>query len=281
MNITTTKQSFSLAPQTFDEALRFAEVMSKSNIVPKDYQGNPGNILVAVQWGMEIGLQPLQAMQNIAVINGRPSIWGDSMLALVQGSGLMEYINETQSDSGCVCVVKRKGLPETIREFSVEDAKKAGLWNKSGPWANYPKRMMQMRARAFALRDTFADVLRGMAMAEEALDMPAEKNMGPAEVVQQTQQPSSKTESVKAKLAAKKAQQALTLDQVIASFELASNLQELAKAGENASKLASEDEKHEAREAYKTRLAALSKPENPHQDFLDQMDSTESNSIPE
>src|SRR5690606_6210149 len=54
--------------------------------------------------------------------------------------------------------------------FSVADAKKAGLWGKQGPWQQYPKRMLSMRARAFALRDGFADVLRGLGIAEEVQD---------------------------------------------------------------------------------------------------------------
>ncbi len=54
--------------------------------------------------------------------------------------------------------------------ISKEDAKKAGLWGKAGPWSQYPKRMLQMRARSFALRDKFADALSGLIMAEEAQD---------------------------------------------------------------------------------------------------------------
>jgi len=115
-------------------------------------------------------LQPMQAMQNIAVINGRPSIWGDAMIALVRACPAFEYINETQTDKEATCVIKRKGEPEAVRTFSMEDAKKAGLMGKSGPWTQYPKRMMQMRARSWALRDVFPDVLKGMICAEEALD---------------------------------------------------------------------------------------------------------------
>src|SRR5690606_17206238 len=74
-DVVTTNQSFSLSPKSLDEAMQFANMLSKSTIVPKDFQNNPGNILVAVQWGMELGLQPMQAMQNIAVINGRPALW--------------------------------------------------------------------------------------------------------------------------------------------------------------------------------------------------------------
>ena len=62
-----------------------------------------------MQWGAEIGLQPLQAMQNIAVINGRPSLWGDAVLALVRSSGLLEQFEETQTEDMATCTVKRKG----------------------------------------------------------------------------------------------------------------------------------------------------------------------------
>lgn len=171
--------SFSLAPQDLDQALRFADMLSKSNIVPKDFQNNPGNILVAVQWGMELGLQPLQAMQNIAVINGRPSLWGDAVIGLVRSSPLCEYVNEESFDDKAVCRVKRRGEEEQIRIFTVDDARKAGLLGKQGPWAQYPKRMLQMRARSWALRDVFPDVLRGMPIAEEVMDIEA-KDITPA-----------------------------------------------------------------------------------------------------
>lgn len=161
-----------LTPTSLQEAMQIADILASSDIVPKDYQRKPGNILVAMQWGAEIGLQPLQAMQNIAVINGRPSIWGDAMLALVRGSGLLEFIREELSDDEkeAICTVKRKGEEATISKFSMEDAKRAGLSTKQGPWSQYPKRMMKLRARSYALRDVFPDVLKGMAIAEEEQD---------------------------------------------------------------------------------------------------------------
>lgn len=179
--LTPTTKSFSLTPQSLDEALRFADTLAQSNIVPKDFQGNPGNILVAIQWGMELGLQPMQAMQNIAVINGRPALWGDAVIALVRGSPLCEYIYETDDGETATCRVKRRGEEEQVRTFSMADAKMAGLAGKQGPWSQHPKRMRQMRARAFALRDVFPDVLRGMPVAEEVRDMVhTEKDMGQA-----------------------------------------------------------------------------------------------------
>jgi len=172
--------TFSLAPRDIKEALAFAEMLSKSNMVPKDFVGNPGNILVAVQWGMELGLQPMQAMQNIAVINGRPSLWGDSVIALVKASSACEYVIEEVGDDSATCRVKRRGEPEQERSFSTADAKAAGLLGKQGPWTQYRKRMMQMRARSWALRDVFPDVLRGMPIAEEVMDMEKEINPIPA-----------------------------------------------------------------------------------------------------
>ena len=181
--ITTQKQNFSLAPKDLDEAMRFADMLASASIVPKDYIGKPGNVLVALQWGMELGLQPMQAMQSIAVINGRPSLWGDAMLALVKAHPAFEWIKEECDGAVATCTIKRRGEPEVVQSFSLEEAKRAGLTGKQGPWTQYPKRMLQMRARGFALRDAFPDALRGVVSAEEARDTPTERDMGAAEVV--------------------------------------------------------------------------------------------------
>lgn len=173
--------SFDLSPRNFDEALRLADYLANSTLVPKDFKGNAGNCLIAIQWGMEVGLKPMQALQNIAVINGRPSLWGDAVIALVRASPLCEYVTETDDGHTATCRVKRRGQPEEVRTFSMDDAKLAGLSGKDGPWRQYPKRMRQMRARAFACRDVFPDVLKGMPVAEEIMDAP--RDMGPAEEV--------------------------------------------------------------------------------------------------
>lgn len=167
-----------LSPRTLEEAMKFADLLAKSTIVPKDFMNNAGNIFVAIQWGAELGLKPMQAMQNIAVINGRPSLWGDAVIALVRSSPLCEYIYETIDNGTAICRVKRRGEDEQVRTFSDADATKAGLLNKSGPWTQHPGRMKQMRARAFALRDVFPDVLKGMPVAEEVMDF-EEKDITP------------------------------------------------------------------------------------------------------
>ena len=177
MQLSTNNRGF--APANLTEAIQFSDLLASSSIVPKAYQGKPQDILVCVQWGYEMGLAPMQALQNIAVINGKPSVYGDAAMALVQASPVCEDVEEFFENEGspnpvAVCIASRKGRKPVTVKFSVEDAKRAGLWGKQGPWSAYPKRMMQMRARGFALRDAFPDVLKGMITAEEAQDYPDE-----------------------------------------------------------------------------------------------------------
>jgi hypothetical protein len=92
------------------------------------------------------------------------------MLALVQAHPAYESMSEKIENDIAYCTIKRKGEEPHTSTFSVEDAKKAGLLGKQGPWTQYPKRMLQMRARGFALRDKFSDALKGLIVKEEAQD---------------------------------------------------------------------------------------------------------------
>ncbi|WP_253195857.1 hypothetical protein [Burkholderia cenocepacia] len=151
-NQDTAPGAFDLSPRSLEQAMQLANILADSSIVPKDFIGKPGNVLVAIQWGMELGLKPMQAMQNIAVINGRPSLWGDALLALVLASPVCEYVHEWEENGTAFIKVKRRGKPEDVQSFGDEDAKKAGLIGKQGPWAQYPQRMKKMRARLRAAR---------------------------------------------------------------------------------------------------------------------------------
>ena len=174
---------FDLTPHSLSEAMALAEQMSKSALVPEGFKDRPADIMIAVQYGAEIGLKPLQALSSIAVINGRACVWGDGLLSLVLDSGLMTNYKEMKFDEieaagKAVFWCTRKGHPEPIqREFSIEDAKRAKLWGKvsrngaPSPWVTYPWRMLQMRARSFALRDGFSDVLKGLSIREEVEDI--------------------------------------------------------------------------------------------------------------
>lgn len=166
---------FSFAPTNFEQAIKFAEILSGSDIVPKQYKGKPGDILVAMQYGAEVGLQPLQALNSIAVINGRPGLYGDGFLAVILSQPDFMDVEEMDlpeivAKGFATCTVKRRGRKPVTRTFTLEMAKTAGLLVKDGPWKQYQPRQLQMRARGFAGRDAYADVLRGIKSVEELLD---------------------------------------------------------------------------------------------------------------
>jgi hypothetical protein len=181
--VTTT---FSMVPRNLEEAMKFADIMAKSDLVPKDYRGKPGNILVAMQKGFEVGLSPMAALETIAVINGRASLWGDGLLAIVMSHPAYEWHTETfhEATMTATFTIKRKGHPPHVSTFSKADAIQAktiewvdnkqvkkSLWEKD-TYQSYPKRMLPARARGFGCRDKFPDALKGMIAAEEALDIP-------------------------------------------------------------------------------------------------------------
>lgn len=177
---------FDLSPQTFEQALTFAKYLAESEMVPKQYRGRPGDCLIAMQWGHEIGLKPLQALQSIAAVNGKPSLYGDAgkAMLLAKGCKIEEDDAELIRASGIArCKITRPGRGTTERTFSVEDARTAQLWGKAGPWTTSPYRQMAWRAFWFAARDAAADLLRGMGGAEEAADYATERHMGEVERV--------------------------------------------------------------------------------------------------
>ena len=159
----------------FGEVVAFAEYCEKAQFLPK--ATTKEQAALAIVAGLKMGMDPFAAIQNISVINNRPAVWGDAVGGLCAGSGLLEDEYEEEVGTGeeykIVYHVKRKGRShEIVREFGYKDAVKAGLWGKVGPWTQYPKRMMLNRARAFAYRDAFPDVLKGIRIAEEEQDAP-------------------------------------------------------------------------------------------------------------
>lgn len=173
---TTGGELAALIPQGLDEISALAGVLMKSNVAPKG--SNREGLMVKIMHGLEVGLKPMQAIQGIAVINGRPSIFGDAGIGLVQGSNLLAKHSEQftgkpyDDDFTAHCLVQRVGCEAHASTFSVADAKLAKLWGKAGPWKEYPKRMLMWRARGFGFRDQFADVLHGLRFAEEVRDIP-------------------------------------------------------------------------------------------------------------
>jgi hypothetical protein len=158
-----------IIPTDIDQAFRLATAISKSGLAPSTMR-EPEKIMVAIMHGLEIGLPPMQSLQRIAVINGRPALWGDAVPALLWSRGFK--IEEAVENGVATCTVIRPDGTKITRTFSEADAKKAGLLGKPGPWQQFPQRMLAMRARAFAARDGAADALSGLYVAEELVDAP-------------------------------------------------------------------------------------------------------------
>jgi hypothetical protein len=210
------RMQLGMVPASLDEGWRLAQLMARSEIVPKAFQKKPEDVLVAIQLGMEVGLAPMQSLQSIAVINGKPTLYGDGFLALIMASPSYvdhdeyyevggkrkgrseagEWVDEQPTveelalnETAGVCTFHRRGKGQPVtRRFSIGDARRAKtvtydgagnkrtvpLIEKPGPWVEYPARMLAMRARSWAGRDCFPDVLRGIQTREEALDQEPE-----------------------------------------------------------------------------------------------------------
>lgn len=174
--LATVVQERGVAIRSLGELMQFSRMVANSGLAPKDFK-TPESIMLAVQHGLELGLSPLQALQGTCVINGRVTIFGDLALAIVKSHPACEDViekfeNGKDDDAkAAICEVHRKGNLPVVRKFSVGQARKAGLWGKAGPWSQYPHRMLQMRARSWALRDSFPDALKGVGVSEEVRDI--------------------------------------------------------------------------------------------------------------
>jgi hypothetical protein len=158
--------------EKFEVAKRIAHTLANSNLVPDAYRGRPNDCFVAINMGAELGMEPFQAIQSIAVIDGKPCLYGDGLIGVVRASPKCEWIQETISEDGlsATCTTQRKGDPKPISAtYSMDNAVQAGIHSKYN-WQKHPKRMLQMRARSYCLRDAYPDLLKGLGMVEELQD---------------------------------------------------------------------------------------------------------------
>ncbi|MBO9398764.1 hypothetical protein J7400_18990 [Shimia sp. R9_2] len=173
-----------LVPESLEDVFRTSKALAGAGqMVPDHFRGNPDMIMAAIMRGMEIGLAPMQALSNIAVINGRACIWGDALPAMMQRAGHhIDVVVEGEGDDmKAIATLERGDTGKVItREFSIRDAQKANLTGKKGPWQQYPKRMLMHRARSWAVRDGAADALMGLQIKEEVEDYQPMRDVTPA-----------------------------------------------------------------------------------------------------
>lgn len=224
--------------------MKLAGQLATSELVPKCFRGKPQDLFLCWSMGYQVGLTPEQSMQCIAVINGKPAMWGDDMLALCMSHRDFDDIIETpivKNDSviGYTCTVKRKGKADKESVFTLDMAKKAGLLAKGGVWNQYPERMLKLRARGFCLRDAFPDALKGIKPREEVEDYIIEADYTPSE------QKGSRTERLKQDILTKQGVSnvdavygSVVVDEHKVSIETATENEEHEQAHENSEEAA-------------------------------------------
>ena len=180
-------------PRDIGELRSFAQEVCATDLVPQNYRRKPADAMVAMMYGKETaGVGPLTSLQYVAVINGRPAFYSDAVPGIAFNKGLIIDMEEFfegkpyEDDFKAVCIVTRPGGRKVKQEFSVADAKLAGLWGKAGPWKQYPKRMMQWRTKGWAIRDAAPHALFGPTY-EELRDV--EEHIGPEKAKEVNQRP--------------------------------------------------------------------------------------------
>lgn len=156
----------------YDASMAYLEKFCESSFCPNAYKKKPAEAYIACTYGATLGLSPFVSLRKIAVINGQVTIMGEALKGLVLPfcKSFEESINEETGVATCRIVRKGNSAP-IVAKFSWEDAQRAGLTNKE-VWKQYPYRMLMNRARGYAIRDAFPDILNGVISREEAQDYP-------------------------------------------------------------------------------------------------------------
>jgi hypothetical protein len=171
------KETFDfMVPDSYERAKEIAEGLAKSKMVPQHYQNNPTDIVIAMSYGAQLGLSPVIALNGIAVINGAPSIWGNTFWGLVLSAPEVVDVKEEWNEEKkewTVTIWRRDIKHPFVGQFGLNDASKAGLLSdpkKSFTWGKYPKDMARYKARSRAGRAAISDRLCGLGMYEDMRD---------------------------------------------------------------------------------------------------------------
>lgn len=171
--VVSTGEQIAIIPKTIQELGVMSEGFFKSGFYPnvKSVQG----AMVVIQTGLELGLTPAKAMNQINIINGRPALSAQCMNGLMQARGIK--VSTIKNDNTeCIVSGTRNGVTEEV-SYKMEDAKKAGLDGKDN-WKKYPRRMLFARAISELANKIAPDVIMGLYTQEEVEDFD-EPKIGP------------------------------------------------------------------------------------------------------
>lgn len=149
---------------------QLGSALAKTSFVPKDFRGKPEECAAAILMGDEIGLTPLQALQGVYVVSGRPGLYARTMVAVVLAAG-HEVVTTHKTDKAVSVKGRRRGSDTWIEEtWTTERARRAGYTNNK-KYESDPQSMLYARAAADVCRQIAPDALAGMAYTVEELQM--------------------------------------------------------------------------------------------------------------
>ena len=170
-------------PQTFNEQMRFAEVVSQAKgMLPRAYEGNPANVLVAVQYGASLGIEPMAALQNIDVIQGTPTLSAKAVAALVRANGHKLWMTEDEQNMSATCTIVRnddKEHPVTVTRDKAW-AQRMGLLTKDN-YKKQPTTMLMWRAVTACANRACPELFLGLGGAYTADELHDMDDMAPVE----------------------------------------------------------------------------------------------------
>lgn len=167
-------------PRGMEEATKMADQLAKSQLLPAHLRGKPADVLVTLLSGRELGFSPLQSVRGIYVVEGKPTLAAEAMVALCKRHpDVCEWFRLVESTpQRCTYETKRHGEPEPTRmTFTIEDAARAGVSGKN-VWKNYPAAMLRARCASGLARAVYPDLLFGVYDPEE-LNAPVETTAPP------------------------------------------------------------------------------------------------------
>lgn len=164
---------------SFELAQRMAKALSQSTLIPKDYQNNLPNCLVAINMAARMRTEPLIVMQNLYVVHGRPTWKAEFLIATAKTSGLFSnfrysFVGEEGKDNyGCFCTAVCNSTGEVLEgtKITIAMAKAEGWYSRSGSkWQTMPEQMLRYRAASFFVRAYAPELSLGLATREEIED---------------------------------------------------------------------------------------------------------------
>ena len=164
----------------FDLMQRGAKLLAASTLVPKDYQNNLPNCVIALNMAARLKADPLLVMQSLYLVHGRPSWSSQFLIATINQSGRFSALRykwtgtEGKDDWSCQAYAKEFETGETIYgpTISIALAKKEGWYDRSGSkWKTMPQLMLMYRAAAWLVRTHAPELSMGLQTAEEAGDI--------------------------------------------------------------------------------------------------------------